>query len=123
MLKDIIKPLIAKDVCPNLLLFIDTFLCEKCDFIFRKGDASHPCVITFMELASGDLRDYLKFATPSNAELYSALFQIMAGLHAIQMSGQILNNDIKSKNILYYDVKPGGYWHYKIGKKNFYVPN
>jgi len=123
MLKDIIKPLIAKEVCPNLPLFIDTFLCDKCDFIFRKGDASHPCVITFMELASGDLRDYLKFATPSNAELYSALFQIMAGLHAIQMSGQILNNDIKSKNILYYDVKPGGYWHYKIGKKNFYVPN
>ena len=39
------------------------------------------------------------------------------------MSGQILNNDIKSKNILYYNVEPGGYWHYKIDNYDFYVPN
>jgi len=123
MLKDIIKPLVKKNICPNLPLFIDTFLCSKCDFIFRKGDKTHPCIITAMELASGDMRDYLKFGSFSDKELYSALFQIMAGLHAIQMTGQILNNDIKAKNILYYNVKPGGYWHYKIGSQNFYVPN
>ena len=76
-----------------------------------------------MELASSDMRDYLKFMIPTDNEIYSALFQIMAGIHAIQMSGQILNNDIKSKNILVYDVKPGGYWHYKIGKYDFNVPN
>ena len=123
MLKDIIKPLISVNICPNLPLFIDTFLCNKCDFVFRKGDNTHPCVINVMELASGDMRDYLKSGDISDKELYSALFQVMAGLHAIQMSGQILNNDIKSKNILYYDVKSGGYWHYKIGTDNFYVPN
>lgn len=123
MLKDIIKPLITKNVCPNLPLFIDTFLCNKCDFIFRKGDNQHPCVISTMELASGDMRDFLKFGNPTDNEVYSALFQIMAGIHAIQMSGQILNNDIKSKNILVYNVKPGGYWHYKIWKQHFYVPN
>lgn len=123
MLKDIIKPLVERNVCPNLPLFIDTFLCDKCDFVFRKGDKQHPCVITAMELASGDMKNYLKFGRLSDDEIYSALFQVMAGLHAIQMTGQILNNDIKSKNILVYDVKPGGYWHYKIGKHNFYVPN
>lgn len=123
MLKDILKPLVKKNICPNLPLFIDTFLCNKCDFVFRKGDNTHPCVITAMELASGDLRDYLKFGTPTDDELYSALFQIMAGLHAIQMSAQILNNDIKSKNILYYNVNPGGFWHYRIGNEDFYVPN
>lgn len=124
MLKDIIKPLITKNVCPNLPLFIDTFLCNKCDFIFRKGDTQHPCVITVMELASGgDMRDFLKFGNPTDKEIYSALFQIMAGIHAIQMSGQILNNDIKTKNILVYNVKPGGYWHYKILKHDFFVPN
>jgi hypothetical protein len=123
MLKDIIRPLVKRNICPNLPLFIDTFLCSKCDFIFRKGDKTHPCVITAMELASGDLRDYLKFGTPTTEELYSALFQIMAGLHAIQMSGQIMNNDIKAKNVLYYNVQPGGYWHYKIYSQNFYVPN
>lgn len=123
MLKDIIKPLITKNICPNLPLFIDTFLCNKCDFIFRKGDTQHPCVITIMELASSDMTNFLKFGNPTDNEVYSALFQIMAGIHAIQISGQILNNDIKTKNILVYNVKPGGYWHYKIFKNNFYVPN
>ena len=123
MIKDIFRPLIVKNVCPNLPLFIDTFLCHKCDFTFKEKDSSHPCVITAVELANGDLRDYLKFSSPTEDELYSALFQIMAGLYAIQMSGQILNNDIKSKNILYYNVTPGGYWHYKIDDNNFYVPN
>ena len=123
MLKDIIKPLIESNICPNLPLFIDTFLCGKCDFIFRSIEKTYPCVITVMELASGDLNEYLKFGNPTDDEIYSALFQIMAALHAIQMSGQILNNDVKAKNILYYNVKPGGYWHYKINKNNFYVPN
>ena len=123
MLKDIIKPLVINNICPNLPLYIDTFLCNKCDFIFRKGDSTHPCIITVMELASGDMKDYLKFVSNSDDELYSALFQIMAGVHAIHMRGQILNNDIKAKNILYYNVTPGGYWHYRIDKDDFYVPN
>lgn len=123
MLRDIFKPLIIKNACPNLPLFIDTFLANKCDFIFRKGDNSHPCIITAVELANGDFGEYLKSESPKEEELYSALFQLMAGLHSIQMSGQILNNDIKSKNILYYNVIPGGYWHYKIDDMDFYVPN
>jgi len=123
MLKDIFKPIVERNVCPNLPLFMDTFLCNKCDFVFRKGDATHPCVITVIELAEGDMREYFKFGHASDEEIFSALFQILAGLHSIQMSGQILNNDIKSKNILYYKVKPGGYWHYRINKHDFYVPN
>lgn len=123
MLKDILKPMVAKNLCPNLPVFIDTFLCDKCDFIFKKGDVQHPCVITVMELASSDMYYYLKYKSRSDEEMYSALFQIMAGLHAIQMGGQILNNDIKSRNILVYNVKPGGYWHYRIKKTDFYVPN
>ena len=99
------------------------FLCNKCDFIFRKGDTQLPCIVTVVELASGDMKNYLNLENPSDDELYSSLFQIMAGLHAIQMSSQILNNDIKSRNILYYNVQPGGYWHYKIDKNDFYVPN
>ena len=47
----------------------------------------------------------------------------MAGLHAIQKYGQIMNNDIKARNILYYEVDPGGYWVYKIEGIKFYVPN
>lgn len=123
MLKDILKTIVDNNICPNLPLFIDTFLCDKCDFVFRKGNSTHPGVIIVTELADGDMKDYFKSCHPSDEEIFSALFQIMAGLHSIQMSGQILNNDIKLRNILYYKVKPGGYWHYRINEHDFYVPN
>ena len=123
ILKDIIKPLILSNSCPNLPLYFDTFLCNKCDLSLRKADETHPCIITITELSSGDLYKLFKYDYLSKDELYSALFQIMAGVHAIHMSGQILNNDIKASNILYYKVTPGGYWHYKIDNKDFYVPN
>jgi hypothetical protein len=124
MLKDIFKPLIINNICPNLPLYMDTFLCKKCEFIFRKGDKeSHPCITNIMELASGDFYSLLKEEKMSDEHLFSALFQIMAAVHAIQMTGQILNNDIKGKNIIYYDIIPGGYWIYKINDIKFYVPN
>ena len=123
ILKNIIKKIILNNICPNFPLFIDTCLCNKYDFTFRKGNQCHPSVMIAIELGNGDLSDFLKFTSPSDNELYSALFQIMAAVHAIQITGQILNNDIKSKNILYYNVKAGGYWHYKIDEHNFYVPN
>ncbi len=34
-----------------------------------------------MELAHGDLKDYFNFCSPTDEELYSCLFQIMAGLN------------------------------------------
>jgi serine/threonine protein kinase len=122
-LKDIFKPIIEANICPNLPLLIDTFLCEKHDFFFRRGKRSHPCIVMAVELASGDLKDYFTTGGFTDNEMYSALFQIMAGLHGIQMNGQILHNDIKASNILFYNVKPGGYWHYRINNRDFYVPN
>ena len=126
MLKDIFTHIIDKNICPNLPLLYDTFLCDNCDLSFKKGNVQYPCIITIVEIGSGDLRDFLesfKLSFIDDDILFSALFQIMAALHSIQMTGQILNNDIKARNILCYDVKPGGYWAYKCGKETFYVPN
>ena len=123
MLKDIIRPIIENNICPNLPLYIDTFLCNKCDFVYKRNKKQHPCVITIMELATGDLKNFLSLSNFTDNQLYSALFQIMAGLHAIQMRGQIFINDVKAANILYYNVNPGGYWHYIINNTSFYVPN
>jgi len=124
MLKDIFTHIIKNNICPNLPLFYDTFLCGNCDLHLRKTDSKYPCVITAVELASNDFRYYLESNKSIDDNiLYSALFQIMAALYSIQMTGQILNNDIKAKNILCYDVTPGGYWSYKLGENTFYVPN
>jgi len=122
-LQDILKPLIEKNICPNLPLIYDTFTCDNCDLIIdnQKMNNIH-CVINIIEIASGNLKNYLE-EKRSIEELESALFQIMAAIHTIQKYSQIMNFDVKKENILYYNVESGGYWHYKIKGNDYYVPN
>jgi hypothetical protein len=121
-LKDIFKPIIEKNICPNLPLLYDNFTCENCDLVIDDEKLHTPCVITVVEIASGNLKNYLQEKRHIE-ELYSALFQIMAAVHAIQHYGQIMNFDIKKENVLFYDVEAGGYWHYKVKGLDYYVPN
>ena len=140
ILHDIVKSIIDKKICPNLPYLINTFSCEQCDFTFfghknkwltekdlAKGPQEYkdkkPCLIFIMELATGnDFNTWMK-KPHTETELYNALFQLMAGIHAIQIHGQVINNDVKALNILTYDVKPGGYWKYTIQGKDYFIPN
>lgn len=123
IMKDILNPMVEYNICPNLPYLIDSFVCDDCKLTIRKVTSRQPCIITITELAKGTLRDFFKKKKISEKHQVSALFQIMAGLHAIQLNGQIMNFDVKPDNILYYKVTPGGYWKYTVHGKNFYVPN
>lgn len=151
LLRDIIQPILAKKMCPNLPYLLGRFTCDDCMVRDEEGENKDKsdiksksksdiksknnstditrCIIMPMELASRNLQAYLttKPTTASGKfrvnEIYSALFQIMAALHAIQLYGQIMHFDVKKENILVYDVVPGGYWHYVIHGKHYYVPN
>ena len=35
ILQDILRPIIEKNICPNLPLIIDSFVCDSCSFILR----------------------------------------------------------------------------------------
>jgi len=122
-LDKLIRPLIEKKVCPNLPLVYDMFICDKFKLSLSNVSKDSPCIITVMELAQGTLKDYFKRYTPNKQELYSMLFQIMAGLATIQKYCQIMNFDVKKENILYYNVNPGGYWQYVINGVEYLVPN
>ena len=123
ILKKILSPLIKYKICPHLPLLYDSFLLNKSMLPLRKENIETTSIMTIMELASGDLKTYLtngKFTTP---ELYTILFQLMYALHCLQMSGQLLHNDIKASNILFYNIKKGGYFKYTINNIKYYVPN
>jgi len=122
-LKEIINPILEKNICPNLPYLIDTFFCKKCNLTIEGKKITSPCVTSIVEYAEGNLKTYLNKYNPNIDELYSCLFQIMAGLSAIQKYGQIMNFDVKKENILFYNVNPGGYWQYNILDTIFYVPN
>jgi hypothetical protein len=132
ILKNIINPLVIKGICPNLPLLAESYTCSDCDFKFYDTskvpveiNKKASCLILLMELGTGgDMSGWFKSnRILSEDEIFISLFQIMAGVHSIQIYGQILNNDIKAQNILCYNIKSGGYWHYIIHGQNFYVPN
>ena len=129
ILHDILNPPTRKwYLCINLPYLIDTFTCRKCDFKellgAPGGTQQHPCLIFLTELAQGGtLKDWFNRKDLKSEDYYNALFQMMAGVHAIQMYGQIWNFDVKSVNTLIYNVEPGGYWVYNILGTDYYIPN
>ena len=120
ILRDYLKPLVERKICPNLPLLIDAYLCDSC--VFPNIKKPKECIIILTELADGDLDNWFDIERTKEG-ISNALFQIMAGIHAIQYHCQIVNKDIKAANILYYKITPGGYFHYVIHGKDFYVPN
>jgi serine/threonine protein kinase len=133
ILRYIINPLLHEGICPNLPMTADMFTCADCKFILpvadkgmkkKIGEKTSPCLIILTELATGgDMVNWFNSNPADTEDYYTALFQIMAGLHTLQTHAQILNNDIKAANILTYNVRPGGYWKYIVHGKEFYVPN
>ena len=113
---------IEKKWCPNLPYLYQIFVCDSCELVLEKKKVTCPCISFATELASGTLKDFL-ILKPSLEHLHSALFQVMAGIYIIQSKYQIMHFDIKKENILYYRVKPGGYWLYIIQNRKYYVPN
>jgi serine/threonine protein kinase len=125
ILRNIAKPIIERSMCPNVPLIYGAYSCATCEFEglnSQKKKAIKPCIVVLVELASGDFSSWLR-SRPTEPEIYNALFQILAGLYALQKIGQVFNNDIKAPNILYYDVTPGGYWIYNILGTQYQVPN
>jgi hypothetical protein len=56
-------------------------------------------------------------------EWFSMIFQVFAGIYAIQKYFNMSHHDLHPDNILCYEVQEGGYWKYIIDSKIYYVPN
>lgn len=111
-------------VCPNLPLLHADYGCSHCNGMIEK--ASGPCLVTAMELARGDLDDISRklWRKPQSLSFwYSVLFQIGAALECIHTRLWLHHRDVKSANILCYEVPAGGHWTYVIQGQTYHVPN
>ena len=119
--------LVVSKVCPNLPIMYKYFWCPKCTFVNKKigGSPTKPCVLVANELADGDLKMYLeKRPEIWNPDVVdSIVFQIAAGLYSLKKFYNMTHNDLHWGNVLIHEIKPSGFWHYKIDKKDYYVPN
>ncbi len=116
------KKFIKRGQCPNIPLLYQSFICDKTKLKLRKEKIECHTIATLVEYADGNLKSYLN-SDRTNEELLSCLFQISAGVRFIQKYGQIMNYDIKQENILFYNIKSGGYWKYTIDDEVYYIPN
>ena len=102
-------------------------MCPKCKFVDKqiRGKKEKPCLLVVNELADGDLKTYLeKKIHIWHPELVTnCVFQICAGLYALEKFYDMTHNDLHYGNILVHEITPGGFWHYKIDGHNYYVPN
>jgi hypothetical protein len=131
--------LVFAKVCPNLPVMYKYFWCPTCSFMIKKQKrgqkkrkkrqrpltTTKPCLLVVNEMANADLKFYLE-KTPqifTAALQINCVFQMVAGLYTLEKFYNMTHNDLHYGNILLHEIPRGGYWHYRIDGKNYYVPN
>lgn len=121
---NLLNQLVFNNIAQNVPVMVDSYNCERCTFDAKTVKfPTAKCIFSISEIATGGDMVYWLSKRQSEIFLYNALFQIMAGIHAIQSHYGIVNTDIKAQNILIYKVNHGGCWKYTIHGRDFYVPN
>jgi len=75
------------------------------------------------ELASGDFMTYRKTNMNNDYLLLNAIAQIYISIMFFHKYINAFHNDAHAGNFLYHKVKPGGYFHYNIYGKDYYIEN
>lgn len=114
----------------NFLPFLyKYYICNDCHFnnkrIIRKFSylSEIPCLYMISEKADGEFEYFVKKKAKTDKEILSAYLQIYTALYVAKKYFNFEHQDLHVSNVLYFNVKPGGYWKYKIGKKTIYIAN
>ena len=78
-------------------------------------------LIQLNELASGDLDNYL--LNKQNIDKLNTISQVLLSIMFFHYYTNTYHNDAHTGNFLYHKIKPGGYFHYNIYGKDYYLEN
>lgn len=120
---NMIKQLVLTKKCPNFLISYHLAACEGCEVDTLLGKKTGDCFVVLMEPATETLMSLVNVKGKDIQE--SFLYQILAGLYALQKFYQIQQNDIKLDNILIKNTPhlKDQYFDYVIYGKHYYVKN
>jgi len=90
--------------------------------IFKKN-AKKNMISYLNELANGDLNYYLEEKYNNAPFIENAIAQICISLMFFNKITGKRHNDAHPGNFLYHKIKSGGYFHYKILNKDYYIEN
>jgi len=87
------------------------------------GKKKTPLVILLNELANGDLKTFIHENLNNTELLKNSYIQVQLALFSFYMTSGALHMDSHWGNFLYHKIKPGGYFHYNICDKDYYLKN
>jgi hypothetical protein len=123
----LLSKLVTEKICPNLPIMYSYFTCNKCDIQNPEAkqyySGSRDCILVITELADGDLKTLLQDYNYTYKQLLSIYFQIYAGIYAMRKYYNIWHQDLHWGNVLFHQIKPGGYFKYIIDGNSVLVPN
>lgn len=125
--------LVEQDICPNLPIVYNSFMCNTCDFNNKKLKTKS-CFVIANELAElGDgmnfFQKYFFNIIHTSNEAYdniiqNILFQIYVGLYSLQKYFNMTHHDLHIGNILFKKIPlDNKYIKYRIDKQDYYLPN
>ena len=83
----------------------------------------NPMITIFSELANGDLKTFLPNHYNNKEMLENTVSQIFMALIFFYNETKCSHNDCHWGNFLYHKVNKGGYYHYRIYGKDYYIKN
>ena len=102
--------------CPHFPIIYGSINCN-----FNKDKKNEIMVLN--ELANGDFYSFLKLYSNNDDLILNAIIQIILSLLFFYQKTKYFHNDTHGGNFLYHKVKPGGYFHYKLYDKDYYLKN
>ena len=92
--------------------------------IVRKAITKKKNLYIFInEIANGDFKSFILKHNKDDNIILNAITQIILSLFFYYKTTKSFHNDAHWGNFLYHKIKPGSYFHYKIGNTNFYLEN
>jgi len=88
-----------------------------------KNNRGYPLNSIFSELANGDLMMFIIKYHKNKCFIENALSQIFISLLFFYQETGHYHNDAHWGNFLFHKIKKGGYFHYKINGKDYYIEN
>lgn len=124
--------LVFSRICPNLpILYKYTWCSQGCKFVNKEMDVSkkgnNACILIANELADGDINHFTEGKNKKiwNDELIeNFIFQVTVALYSLKKYFNMRHNDLHGGNVLVHRIKKvKGYFHYRINKEDYYLPN
>jgi len=130
-----LSDMVIKDKCPHFPVVYDKLICNNFKLIHNEFESEYklfPSLIQnkeyqislLREVYDGNIVMFIEKNCKKTSLIENALVQVFISLMFFYKEiNRLYNNFYSNENLIYRKIKPGGYFHYKILDKDYYIEN